>query len=100
MISAIVVFETTLALMRKNGVSLEFAKSKLDELCRRFGMRLVEIDSEISEMTLYAHQNFGKGRHKAALNMGDCFSYACAKLHKVPLLFKGDDFALTDVKRA
>ena len=42
-------------------------------------------------------ERYGKGHHKAALNMGDCFAYACAKAHKVPLLFKGQDFALTDI---
>ena len=43
----------------------------------------------------YAH--FGKGRHPAALNMGDCFAYACAKANKAKLLFKGNDFSKTDI---
>jgi ribonuclease VapC len=45
-------------------------------------------------------ERFGKGRHPARLNMGDCFAYACARAHGVPLLFKGDDFGLTDIEVA
>jgi len=45
-------------------------------------------------------RRFGKGRHPAGLNLGDCFAYALAKERDEPLLFKGDDFARTDVKRA
>jgi ribonuclease VapC len=44
-----------------------------------------------------AYAKFGKGRHAAALNMGDCFAYACAKANRARLLFKGDDFAKTDI---
>lgn len=47
-----------------------------------------------------AFLRFGKGRHPAALNFGDCFSYALAKHHDEPLLFVGDDFARTDVRQA
>lgn len=46
-----------------------------------------------------AFDRFGKGRHPAALNMGDCFSYAVASLAKAPLLFKGQDFGKTDIRR-
>ena len=45
-----------------------------------------------------AFERFGKGRHPASLNMGDCFSYAVAALAKAPLLFKGQDFGQTDLK--
>jgi ribonuclease VapC len=43
---------------------------------------------------------FGKGRHPAGLNLGDCAAYALARLRGLPLLFKGDDFAKTDIPRA
>jgi ribonuclease VapC len=43
---------------------------------------------------------FGKGRHRAQLNMGDCFAYACARRQGAPLLFKGDDFGRTDIEVA
>ncbi len=47
-----------------------------------------------------AFVRFGKGRHPAALNMGDCFAYACAKANNAKLLFKGDDFSKTDIAAA
>jgi ribonuclease VapC len=47
-----------------------------------------------------AFARFGKGRHPAALNSGDCFAYACARHARVPMLYKGDDFALTDIEPA
>lgn len=49
---------------------------------------------------LAAYLTFGKGRHRARLNLGDCFAYALAKQLDVPLLYKGDDFAMTDVRPA
>jgi ribonuclease VapC len=49
---------------------------------------------------LRASRLYGRGRHKAALNFGDCFAYACAKTLDVPLLCKGDDFPQTDIKLA
>jgi ribonuclease VapC len=47
-----------------------------------------------------AHRRYGKGRHPAALNYGDCMAYALASLHEAPLLYKGDDFARTDILTA
>ena len=58
---------------------------------------VVPIDGVVGHIALEAFERYGKGRHKAALNMGDCFAYGCAKAHKVPLLFKGRDFAYTDI---
>ncbi len=52
------------------------------------------------DAALAAYVRFGRGRHPARLNLGDCFAYALAMQLDAPLLFKGDDFALTDVKRA
>jgi ribonuclease VapC len=58
----------------------------------------VPITREIGDLALQAFEKYGKGRgHKAQLNMGDCFAYACAKSLGVPLLYKGDDFAKTDL---
>jgi ribonuclease VapC len=47
-----------------------------------------------------AYRRFGKGRHRASLNFGDCCAYAIAKTLGAPLLFKGDDFPLTDIEPA
>ncbi len=60
----------------------------------------VEIAEREFECAADAHAHYGKGRHPAALNMGDCFAYACAKSHNAKLLFKGDDFTKTDILAA
>jgi ribonuclease VapC len=51
----------------------------------------------MAAMAIQAFERFGKGRHPAQLNMGDCFAYTCALAQGAPLLFKGDDFSKTDV---
>jgi ribonuclease VapC len=57
-------------------------------------------DTPVTQAALDAYLRFGKGRHPARLNLGDCFAYALAKALDAPLLYKGDDFALTDVRSA
>jgi ribonuclease VapC len=64
------------------------------------GIDIVSMPADIGDAAIDAFQRFGKGRHPAALNMGDCFAYACAKRLGVPLLYKGDDFSLTDIHSA
>ena len=54
--------------------------------------------AEIGGLAIDAFERFGRGRHPAALNRGDCFAYACARSLGVPLLFKGEDFAKTDIR--
>jgi len=61
-------------------------------------IEIVPVDAEQADMARRAWRRFGKGRHAAGLNYGDCFSYALAVTRDEPLLFKGDDFAKTDVK--
>ena len=58
---------------------------------------IVDFTAEDARMAEAAFRKYGKGRHKAALNFGDCCSYATAKTRSLPLLFKGDDFTLTDL---
>lgn len=65
-----------------------------------FGALIVPIGEMEQGLAVEAHRRFGKGVHPAKLNMGDCFAYACAKAHAVPLLYKGGDFALTDIEAA
>ena len=63
----------------------------------------MQIEPVTAEQAWFAHQafcDFGKGRHPAGLNFGDCFAYALARTLREPLLFKGDDFSKTDVERA
>src|SRR3954449_1479775 len=64
------------------------------------GIEIVPVDVEQARTARDAFRRFGKGRHPAALNFGDCFSYALAKTMSRPLLFKGNDFSKTDVQRA
>ncbi len=58
---------------------------------------VVPFDSADARAALDAWRRFGRGRHPAGLNFGDCLAYASARLRDVPLLFKGDDFAKTDI---
>lgn len=67
---------------------------------RRAGITIEPVAVEHGELARQAFLDFGKGRHKAGLNFGDCFSYALAKATGEPLLFKGNDFALTDIVAA
>ena len=69
----------------------------LDQFIGRAGIELVPVDAEHSSAARVAFSRFGKGRHSAGLNFGDCFSYALALVVGQPLLFKGDDFVHTDV---
>ncbi len=63
-------------------------------------IRIVAWTAPLAEIAQTAFLTFGKGRHAARLNYGDCMSYALAKSHGCPLLYKGDDFAKTDIARA
>lgn len=69
----------------------------LDLFVSRAAIQLVPVDAEQAHVARRAYTRFGKGRHPAGLNYGDCFSYALATALGKPLLYKGDDFAKTDV---
>ena len=69
----------------------------LDLLVAKSKIEVMPVTVEQAELARLAFRNFGKGRHRAGLNFGDCFSYALAKDTGEPLLFKGDDFNHTDI---
>jgi ribonuclease VapC len=71
-----------------------------DAFLRRAGVVVEPVTIEQGDLARQAFLDFGKGRHKAALNFGDCFAYALARATGEALLFKGNDFALTDIRRA
>ncbi|GEO98733.1 type II toxin-antitoxin system VapC family toxin [Methylobacterium haplocladii] len=99
--SAFAIFETVMALSRKNGLSVEDGETEVRRFLVSAGIAIVAIADDESQAALAAHARFGKGRgHPAQLNMGDCFAYACARTHDVPLLFVGDDFPRTDIRLA
>jgi ribonuclease VapC len=69
----------------------------LDRFISRAGIEVIPVDTEQGQLARSAFSRFGKGRHRAGLNYGDCFSYAAAIGLGEPLLSKGDDFIHTDV---
>jgi len=74
--------------------------ARVEQFLARAGVRSVPFDADCEKVATAAFVRFGKGRHAAALNFGDCAAYALAQLLNEPLLFKGDDFSKTDVKIA
>ena len=100
MTSPIAIFESALAIARKSNSAIVEAQDDVSDFVNSEKIEIVEISEDTSNLALIAFDRFGKGRHKAALNMGDCISYACARQHHVPLLFKGDDFIHTDIRIA
>jgi ribonuclease VapC len=70
---------------------------ELDLFLERAGIELVGVDPEQAGLAREAFSRFGKGRHPAGLNLGDCFAYALARSRGEPLLFKGEDFPRTDL---
>jgi len=72
----------------------------LDLFLAKAEIRLVAVDAEQGYLAREAYRLYGKGLHPASLSYGDCFSYALAKLEGEPLLFKGQDFSLTDAQSA
>ena len=71
----------------------------LDLFIAKAEIELVPVDAEQGHVARTAFREYGKGRHRAGLNFGDCFAYTLAKTLDEPLLFKGTDFALTDIER-
>jgi ribonuclease VapC len=98
--SPIAAYETALGLSRVGNISIADALSVLDSFLGEVGATLVPVDASCGRAALEAFDRFGKGHHPAALNLGDCFAYACAQQHQVPLLCKGEDFPQTDITLA
>ena len=94
--SAVAFVEASIVLLNRKG---EKGQHKFDQFLQRANVEIVPVDLAQAEAARSAYQKFGKGIHPACLNLGDCFSYALAKVAGEPLLFKGKDFAQTDIKR-
>ena len=94
LISAATVVETSIVIETKRG---EPAARELDLLLARADVQIESVTAEQAEIARQAWRRFGKGRHAAGLNYGDCFSYALSKVSGEALLFKGEDFPNTDV---
>jgi ribonuclease VapC len=96
LVSAATLLETALVIESRRG---EAAGRELDLLIHRAQISIVPFDAEQTEVARIAWRRYGKGRHVAGLNYGDCFSYALAMVSGEPLLAKGKDFGQTDVTR-
>jgi ribonuclease VapC len=73
---------------------------RLNDVLRESAIVIEPVTVEQAEIAREAYRDFGKGRHRAGLNFGDCFAYALAKATSEPLLFKGKDFSRTDIEPA
>lgn len=95
--SAMTCWETVSSLRRSCDFAIEEARGKVERTAAALDLRMISIGGGEVALALDAYQNYGKGNHPAKLNMGDCFAYACAKANHARLLYKGDDFAKTDL---
>jgi len=96
LISSVSVLEAGMVASGRGG---KMGQSKLDQLLAELDATIVPFDADQAAVAVTAFATFGKGRHPARLNLGDCAAYALSKTTGEPLLFKGNDFALTDVAR-
>ncbi len=94
LVSAASMLETGVVIESRQG---EAAGREFDLFVVRANLQIVAVDAEQAELARSAWRKYGKGRHPAALNFGDCFSYALAKASGEPLLAKGTDFSQTDL---
>ncbi|WP_249010185.1 type II toxin-antitoxin system VapC family toxin [Conexibacter sp. DBS9H8] len=96
-LSAVSLTEATIVAEARQGAD---AVRDLELLVAGVIDRVVAVDATHARAAAAAWRRFGKGRHPAGLNLGDCFAYATASLAGAPLLFKGNDFAQTDLPAA
>jgi ribonuclease VapC len=96
--SALVILEATMRLSSKLLVDPREAGNIVERMLETSDIQLMPIDREEADLAVEAFARYGKGRGgPAQLNLSDCLSYACAKSHGVPLLYKGNDFSHTDL---
>jgi len=97
LMSAASLLETSIVIESRYGKD---GRHKLDLLLSKAQVKIEAVTTEQAETARAAFRAYGKGRHPAGLNFGDCFSYALAKVTGEPLLFKGNDFSKTDIQQA
>jgi ribonuclease VapC len=95
LLSAANLLETGIVLEARKG---EVAGRELDLFLHHASFEVISVNTEQVEAARQGYRIYGKGRHPAGLNFGDCFAYALAKVSGEPLLAKGNDFSLTDAK--
>jgi ribonuclease VapC len=96
--SALVILETVMRLSTKLAIDPMRVEPLVERFMQEAGIDLAPMDANAARFAVKAFADYGKGRgHPAQLNLADCLSYGCAKAQGVPLLYKGDDFARTDL---
>lgn len=98
--SPLAVWETTVSVARILGLPLDETTKAVEDYLELMSIETLAVPPEAAAVAIDAFGRFGKGRHPADLNFGDCFAYACARHYRVPLLFKGNDFPQTDIEAA
>jgi ribonuclease VapC len=97
--SPIALFETAAAVARVLALDPREALEAVGRFLTLMKIETMPVPSEVVALAVEAFARYGKGRgHPAQLNLGDCFAYACARHFDRPLLYKGDDFARTDIE--
>lgn len=98
--SPLAVWETAIAVARRLGLDVVEAAEAVEQFMALADIKVADVAAETRFAAIDAFARYGKGRHRAALNFGDCFAYACARRMGKPLLYKGGDFTLTDIEPA
>ena len=98
--SALSVWETIAGLCHSYTFSVPAARTHVRRFLETGNFQFAGIGEREFDLAVDAYAEYGKGRHPAALNMGDCYAYACAKANRAKLLFTGEDFAKTDISAA
>lgn len=98
--SPLALWEAAIAVARVLGLSIPQASEALERYLALTDIKMVAVPPEAARIALDAFDRYGKGRHPARLNFGDCFAYACARHFGLPLMFKGGDFPQTDIDAA
>jgi ribonuclease VapC len=96
--SPLAVWEATIAVARVLGLTIAETADALERYLELMEITVVPVPPEAARIALEAFDRYGKGRHPARLNFGDCFAYACARHLAEPLMFKGADFPQTDIE--
>ena len=95
-VSAVAVVELGMVALGRRG----FTPAEVEDRLRQWGLSIQPVTATGARLALDTFARYGKGRHPASLNFGDCFAYALAKERGEPLLFKGGDFSRTDITPA
>ena len=96
--SPVVRIEACMVLASRLDIAPSQANALFDDFLEEANVSIAPINDKIGVLAVACFESYGKGRHPARLNLGDCLSYACARAYRSPLLFKGDDFSQTDIE--